>query len=90
MDFEDNPNQLEGAFRFQKSRALSYIEEYNAALPSKHCPSCHDDGHVPGLCCPACGYRHAVAWAILRDGEWGYEVVSLINRKKVLAEFRVE
>jgi hypothetical protein len=59
-------------------------------LPSDRCPKCLGDGHVPGLTCPACGYRHAVAWAILRDGEWGYEIVSLTNRKHVLARFDVE
>ena len=90
MDFEKRHAQLEGAFQLQKDRALSFIEKHNAALPSKRCPECHDEGHVPGLRCPACGYRHGVAWAILRDGEWGYEVIALTNRKKVLAEFRVE
>lgn len=90
MDFENNHANLEGAFQLQKDRALSFIEKHNAALPSKRCPACHDEGHVPGLRCPACGYRHNVAWAILRDTEWGYEAIPLTNRRKVLAEFRVE
>ncbi len=90
MDFETNHSWFEGAFRLQKNRALSFIEKYNAALPTRCCPACHDTGHVPGLRCPACGYRHHTAWAILRDGEWGYEVIALTNRRKILAEFRVE
>lgn len=81
---------LEQAFAEAKARALDYIGAYNAKLPSKRCPNCGDEGHVPGLRCPCCGYRHPVAWAILRDSEWGYEVVTLTNRRKVLAEFRVE
>lgn len=90
MDSERIDSRLTEAFSIQKRRALHFIENYNAKLPADRCPACHEDGHVPGLRCPACGYRHAVAWAILRDGEWGYEVVALTNRRKILAEFRVE
>ena len=90
MDYESNYAQLNTAFLVQKDLALSFIEKYNAKLPSEKCPSCGDTGHVPGLRCPACGYRHHTAWAILRGGEWGYEVVALTNRRKILAEFRVE
>ncbi|AOS44348.1 hypothetical protein Verru16b_01409 [Lacunisphaera limnophila] len=37
-----------------------------------------------------CGYRHPTSWAIIRDTEWGYEVVALTNRKNVIAKFEVE
>ena len=90
MDFESDHQRLSETFRIQKAKALLFIKEYNAVLPSEECPSCKDDGHVPGLLCPACGYRHHKPWAILRDGEWGYEVIALTNRKKILARFNVE
>lgn len=90
MDFEASHARLESAFQHQKARASSFIEKYNAALPSRRCPACDDEGHVPGLRCPACGYRHHTAWAILKDGEWGYQVIALTDRRKILAEFRVE
>ena len=80
---------FEQKFAEAKSRALDYIGAYNAKLPSKACPECNDDGHVPGLRCPCCGYRHPRAWAILRDTEFGYDVVLLTNRKQILASFDV-
>ena len=80
---------LEKEFAQAKRDALSFIAKYNAALPSANRPGCGDEGHVPGLRCPTCGYRHAVAWTILRDGEWGYEVIALCDRKKILARFDV-
>lgn len=79
---------LEGAFAVARSQALVFIEEHNAALPDI-CPKCDDSGHVAGLRCPACGYRHRISWAIIRDTEWGYEAVSLTNRRKVLAVFNL-
>lgn len=90
MDFDQSYSQLEEAFRHQKDRALCFIRKHNATLPSDSCPSCHEEGHVPGLRCPACGYRHKTPWAILRDTEFGYEVIPLTNRKVVIAEFKVE
>lgn len=82
-------DDLEIEFAEAKVRALDYTRAYNAKLPSKKCPECGDKGHVPGLRCPACGYRHPRAWAILRDTEFGYDVVSLTNRRQVFASFRV-
>lgn len=84
---EDDYESLDRAFEGLKAEALSFAEGYNASLPSKECPKCGDAGHVPGLRCAACGYRHERSWAILRDTEWGYEVVWLTNRRKVLATF---
>lgn len=80
---------LEKAFADAKTDALDFIKKYNAKLPTESCPKCGDAGHIPGLRCPACGYRHNIAWAILRDSEWGYEVIALTNRKTVVREFRV-
>lgn len=90
MDHENEDQRLGLAFGAQKAKALKFIAAYNETLPSSHCPQCRDEGHVPGLVCPACGYRHHIAWAILRDNEWGYEVVPLASRKTVLARFNVE
>lgn len=87
---EPDLDALEKAFLKARDEALEFIGDYNSKLPSESCPSCGDTGHVPGLRCPTCGYRHHIAWAILRDGEWGYEVVALTNRRKVLAEFKVD
>lgn len=78
------------AFAEAKAEALGFVAGYNASLPSKACPECGDLGHVPGLRCPACGYRHDRSWAILRDTEWGYDVVPLTNRKSILASFRIK
>ena len=84
------PDNLEQEFTEAKARALDYIGTYNAKLPSKACPECGDEGHVPGLRCPCCGYRHHQSWAILRDTEFGYDVVPLTNRRQILATFKVE
>jgi ribosomal protein L37E len=85
---KDAHDQLERMFSSARAQALAYIGEVNAKLPLQ-CPRCQDHGHVPGLLCPACGYRHTPPWVILRDTEWGYEVVPLTNRRKVLAVFKV-
>lgn len=80
---------LERVFAVARSRAAVFVAEHNAPLP-KNCPGCHDSGHVPGLRCPACGYRHRIPWAIIRDTEWGYEVVALTNRRTVFCVFNVD
>lgn len=85
----DESDRLGRAFSVAKTEALSFITGYNASLPSQACPSCGDEGHVPGLRCAACGYKHDRAWAILRDTEWGYDVVELTNRRKILARFEL-
>ena len=77
------------AFRKAKRSAEQYANQYNASLPSEACPGCGVDGHVPGLKCP-CGYRHDKSWVILRDSEWGYEVVALNNRSIVHEHFKAE
>jgi hypothetical protein len=87
---DDQAETLDRAFSEAKTEALGFVAGYNASLPSQACPECGDAGHVPGLRCPACGYKHDRAWAILRDTEWGYDVVWLTNRKKVLASFRIK
>lgn len=83
------PEDLEQEFADAKGQALDFIGAYNAKLPSKACPACNDAGHVPGLRCPCCGYRHPQSWAILRDTEFGYDVVPLTNRREVIASFEV-
>lgn len=83
---------LEREFSRAKHDALAFIERHNDKLPAQRCPSCHAEGHVPGLPCPeaTCGYRHDVSWAILLDTEWGYDVVSLNDRKHVVISYNVE
>lgn len=83
-------DDLETSFAQARVEALEFIKRHNEKLPSEYCPFCGDEGHLPGLPCPACGYRHVVAWAILRDGEFGYDVVTLTDRKTMLARFNVE
>lgn len=70
--------------------AVLFIESYNARLPAKACPSCKEVGHLPGIQCPTCGYKHGETWLILRGTEWGYEAVALTNRKKIVAVFPIE
>jgi len=87
---DDSLQNLERMFSSARTRALSHANNYNAQLPSAQCPRCKDPGHVPGLRCTNCAYRHPQTWAIIRDTEWGYQVVPLTNRKIVLAEFNVD
>ena len=87
---EDPHAPWERAFGDARRRATLFISKYNEALPRSACPSCGDEGHLPGIKCPACGYRHETAWAILRDTEWGYEVVPLVNRERVIATFEID
>ena len=87
---DEEVESLDRAFAAAKEEAVSYATGYNLSLPSRACPQCGDCGHVPGLRCPACGYRHDRSWAIIRDTEWGYDVVWLTNRRKVLASFRIK
>lgn len=84
-DFE----QLERAFAQQREAATDFCREFNASLPSRACPKCGEAGHCPGVPCFQCGYTHSVSWAILRDTEHGYDVVSLTDRRNVLASFTV-
>ncbi len=81
---------LDQEFEEAKRRALAFIAAHNSKLPTAFCPSCGDESHPPGLRCPGCGYIHHIAWVILREGEWGYEVVALTNRKRIVVEFRVQ
>lgn len=83
-------DDLDAAFEKQKQHALEYIHTFNAKLPSAACPGCGDEGHVPGLKCPVCGYRHPIAWAILRDTEFGYDAVALTQRARVYQTFNVD
>lgn len=86
----DSTEKLDAAFKQARTNAVLFIEAYNARLPSRACPSCDDEGHLPGLRCPACGYKHSSTWLILRDTEWGYEAVTLTNRKFIVASFPLE
>lgn len=81
---------LTAAFAKARRKAVSFAERHNRKLPAERCPRCSHDGHVPGLRCPACGYRHHTSWAIIRDTEFGYDVVALNNRKDILAMFEIE
>lgn len=69
--------------------AESFARQINRRLPTAHCPSCGDEGHVPGLHCPACNYVHAESWAIVRSDEWGCRVLRLNNRKRTIAVFHI-
>ena len=80
----------EKAFLKARGQAVRFIDRYNSQLPTKACPACSDDGHVPGLCCPACGYVHSKPWLILRDTEFGYEARQLTKGRVVIAKFDVE
>lgn len=83
---------LELEFAEAKKKALSFIEKYNDKLPTEHCPSCNSVGHVPGLACPdpICAYVHPVSWVLLVDTEFGYDVISLNDRKHKVATFNVD
>lgn len=81
---------LDYSFIAARKAACRFISEHNRQLPSDFCPSCRDESHVPGLMCPACGYRHPVPWAILRDTEWGYAAVAISNSKLVIRDFPIE
>lgn len=81
--------KIDLAFREAKRRAETYIEGHNNQLPTAKCPSCQTDGHCPGLACPDCGHVTSVSWAILRDDEFGYEVIALNDRKRIYARFPV-
>jgi hypothetical protein len=80
---------LEKAFADAKSKTKDFIERFNDPLPTERCPGCDDIGHCPGLPCPVCGYEHQVSWVISLDTEYGYDVVEIRNRKKVIACFNV-
>lgn len=86
----DSYDELDRAFKEARKNAVLFIESYNARLPSKACPSCRDAGHLPGIRCPACGYLHGSAWLILRDTEWGYEAITLTNRRGLVAYFPIK
>lgn len=87
-----NLDYLESEFRTAKKKALKFIDKFNDKLPTDRCPACHSDGHVPGLFCPeaTCGYIHPVSWVLLLDTEFGYDIVSLNNRRHCVASFNVD
>jgi len=89
MSLDDYIARLDAAILEQKKQALRFIEHYNEQLPTDHCPVCLCSGHVPGLPCPECSHVHPVSWVILRDSEYGYEVVSLASREVIMA-FSIE
>ena len=92
MDLEKYHAELEREFQSARRDCLGFIKEYNKKLPTDYCPSCGDEGHIPGLRCPACGFRTGAdqVWLIMRDGEWGFEAIQLTDRRKVVREFRVK
>lgn len=89
MDLDDECDQLEAAFDRARHQALDFIKDHNAMLPTE-CPRCREESHIPGLRCANCGYRHETAWAILRDTEWGYEVIPINDRTALLKTFNIE
>lgn len=91
VDIDSYYEQLDEAFKVQKTKAKRYVEKFNATLPSSECPNCHAaGGHCPGLPCPNCSYRHPLSWLLVRPGEWGSEVVPLNNQRRILLRFDVE
>lgn len=82
--------RLSTAFQNAKAEAEVFAEKYNSQLPIEKCPGCGEPDHCPGLACPDCGHVHSVSWAIIKDTEWGYDVVALNNKKLRVAEFRVD
>lgn len=84
----NDEDYYEAAFREARAKALLFIEHFNEALPLT-CEVCGSAG-VPGLPCPECCHCHPVPYAILRPGEWGYEVVAIDNQKNIIMEFYVE
>jgi hypothetical protein len=90
MDLEGQLKRLDWAFSIQKARVYAFVEQHNANLPIDNCPECCIAGHIPGLPCPNCGYEHPVSFAIIRDGEWGYEAVAIDDQKRTIARFDVE
>lgn len=77
----------ERQFFCAKRKALEFLEHYNAAIPTT-CPQCEEQ-FVAGLPCE-CGYCHPIPWGVLQGSEWGYEIVAIGNRRKVILEFPVE
>jgi len=90
MNFENQFNHIQSAFMTQKIKAEAFIERYNSALPTERCPGCDTADHCPGLPCPDCNYVYQTSWSILKDTEWGYDVVALNDRKRILVRFNVE
>jgi len=84
---------LEHEFRRAKKKALKFIEQFNSKLPTERCPNCRSPGgHVPGIACPepGCGYIHNISYVLLLDSEWGYDIVSLNNRKHRVTSFNID
>lgn len=78
----------EKAFFEAKEKALRFIECFNQDLPLT-CETC-GSANVPGLPCPECSHCHPVPYAILKPGEWGYEVVAISNQRQIIMEFYVD
>jgi len=87
---ETDFHRLCAAFETQRRCAQEFAAAFNEKLPSDMCPKCTESSHVPGLTCVACGYKHTSAWAIVRDTEFGYDVVALTSRRTIYASFVVE
>jgi hypothetical protein len=82
--------RLDAEFLIARIEAEEFATQWNAVLPVQHCPNCGATDHCPGLACPDCSYVHPISWSILRDTEFGYEVVSLNNRRNRIAVFQVK
>lgn len=91
MISEEEYNRLTAAFALERKNAHAFAAAHNRRLPTRRCPSCKDGvhGHVPGLVCAACGYRHSVSWAYVKDTEHGYDVVGIGRSRRVYASFVV-
>lgn len=91
MISESEYRRLDRDFKKAKGDATAFAEKYNAILPTENCPGCGTKDHCPGLACPECGYVHSLSWAILRDTDWGYDVVPLNKpRHVIIAGFYVK
>ncbi len=80
---------LEQAFSIAKQHAIEEAERRNSRLSLK-C-RCGEETYIPGLVCFACGWcaEPDDAWLVVRDGEWGYELVP-ISKRVPIASFSVE
>ncbi|HVT30335.1 MAG TPA: hypothetical protein VHE81_20160 [Lacipirellulaceae bacterium] len=83
-------DDLTRAFEIAKSRAVEEAERRNANL-ERVC-RCGATSYVPGLECQACGHKadRDHAWAVVRDTEFGYDLIPIGSRFEVLATFRVD
>ncbi|HVT30272.1 MAG TPA: hypothetical protein VHE81_19840 [Lacipirellulaceae bacterium] len=83
-------DHLTQAFEIAKARAIEEAERRNAKL-ERVC-KCGETSFVAGLCCPSCGSQadRDHSWVVVRDTEFGYDLIPIGSRFDVLATFRVD